>query len=652
MSNKSFASGFGNGSGAWNGGIWSGKAIGSGLKNGGQDTGRSPSQSSYHDTGYNQHADIGEDGLQTSSDNSDTITGSGSLLPSSESDGFNFRHGSWKSIDDTSPSLSRVHTNASATSPIPRQNSNQQLPNPYTDANSTNSTYFSVTPGSTTISSRSSQKNFLDPNLGTFGSGALNSNAMSRNSRHNSDEESKFVARKLAFEGTDPGLGMQSARPSFTSNISGYNSSAASRSGSLPPSRSDVDTSTRQLSEAQHSQYSRLNAPASLRPHLSAQAPSYTMPTRPSAQKQTDQLSPSQMNMMLELGNMHIGKESQQTPYSNQSEASSHFGNDYSQDLVPDSTETWNRQDNGYSSQRDQLSPTGSGSGSLVYNPNARRGVGFSGQYPHSPNIGDTRLGHASPYYPGAGTPPTYPQRAPSRGGFNGTLVTGQAAMLDRKLRGIQQEQQAYMVSRPPPMHFNNQFPNSSAYDFQSAPGLRMNHLSAYYPIPPVSHQVSAPHIPRGPANDHAAVQPVRSALLEEFRNNSRTNKRYELKVLFYALKALIFLLTLFKDIYNYIVEFSGDQHGSRFIQQKLETANSDEKDQVFRELHPNAIQLMTDVFGNYVIQKFFEHGNQSQKKILANQMRTHILTLSTQMYGCRVVQKASTLPRTIRKLS
>lgn len=101
-------------------------------------------------------------------------------------------------------------------------------------------------------------------------------------------------------------------------------------------------------------------------------------------------------------------------------------------------------------------------------------------------------------------------------------------------------------------------------------------------------------------------------------------------------------LLIDVQDIYNYIVEFSGDQHGSRFIQQKLETANSDEKDQVFRELLPNAIQLMTDVFGNYVIQKFFEHGNQSQKKVLANQMRTHILALSTQMYGCRVVQKVS----------
>ena len=88
------------------------------------------------------------------------------------------------------------------------------------------------------------------------------------------------------------------------------------------------------------------------------------------------------------------------------------------------------------------------------------------------------------------------------------------------------------------------------------------------------------------------------------------------------------------------MVEFSGDQHGSRFIQQKLETANSDEKDQIFREVLPNSLQLTTDVFGNYVIQKFFSHGNQSQKKILAASMKGHVLDLSLQTYGCRVIQK------------
>lgn len=115
----------------------------------------------------------------------------------------------------------------------------------------------------------------------------------------------------------------------------------------------------------------------------------------------------------------------------------------------------------------------------------------------------------------------------------------------------------------------------------------------------------------------------VQSALMYEFKSNAKS-KRYELK-----------------DIYDHIAEFSGDQHGSRFIQTKLETANSDEKDRVFREIEPNAIPLMTDVFGNYVIQKFFEHGDQIHKKILANKMRGQMLNLSLQMYGCRVVQKA-----------
>ena len=48
----------------------------------------------------------------------------------------------------------------------------------------------------------------------------------------------------------------------------------------------------------------------------------------------------------------------------------------------------------------------------------------------------------------------------------------------------------------------------------------------------------------------------------------------------------------------------SADQHGSRFIQQKLETVSMEEKASVFGEVLPHALALMTDVFGNYVIQK------------------------------------------------
>lgn len=114
-----------------------------------------------------------------------------------------------------------------------------------------------------------------------------------------------------------------------------------------------------------------------------------------------------------------------------------------------------------------------------------------------------------------------------------------------------------------------------------------------------------------------------RSQLLEEFRN-SKNSRKYELK-----------------DIVNHFVEFSGDQHGSRFIQQKLESATALEKQMVFKEIQPQALQLMTDVFGNYVIQKFFEHGTAEQKKCLSDALEGHVLELSLQMYGCRVVQKA-----------
>ncbi|KIM65290.1 hypothetical protein SCLCIDRAFT_113342 [Scleroderma citrinum Foug A] len=119
------------------------------------------------------------------------------------------------------------------------------------------------------------------------------------------------------------------------------------------------------------------------------------------------------------------------------------------------------------------------------------------------------------------------------------------------------------------------------------------------------------------------ATLALRSPLLDEFRANK--TRKWELR-----------------DILGYVVEFSGDQHGSRFIQQKLETATSEEKQIVFDEIVPhNVLQLIQDVFGNYVIQKLFEHGTQVQKTILANTMEGHILTLSLQMYGCRVVQKA-----------
>ncbi|XP_058055832.1 maternal protein pumilio [Anopheles bellator] len=115
---------------------------------------------------------------------------------------------------------------------------------------------------------------------------------------------------------------------------------------------------------------------------------------------------------------------------------------------------------------------------------------------------------------------------------------------------------------------------------------------------------------------------PGRSRLLEDFRNQRFPNLQL-------------------RDLTNHIVEFSQDQHGSRFIQQKLERATGSEKQLVFSEILGAAYNLMTDVFGNYVIQKFFEFGSPEQKQALAQQVKGHVLPLALQMYGCRVIQKA-----------
>ncbi|KAG8849804.1 hypothetical protein FRB96_000627 [Tulasnella sp. 330] len=114
----------------------------------------------------------------------------------------------------------------------------------------------------------------------------------------------------------------------------------------------------------------------------------------------------------------------------------------------------------------------------------------------------------------------------------------------------------------------------------------------------------------------------LRSALLEQFRSDKSGNWQL-------------------RDVVGKIVEFSGDQHGSRFIQERIQTAKPEEKQQVFDEIVPDhALHLMGDVFGNYVIQKLFEHGTPAQKDAMVDVMTGHMLSLTLQMYGCRVVQK------------
>lgn len=185
----------------------------------------------------------------------------------------------------------------------------------------------------------------------------------------------------------------------------------------------------------------------------------------------------------------------------------------------------------------------------------------------------------------------------------------------------------AFTTAYNPPSMFAGS--SSNAHIMQAGPNARsvyppqqnqitqMPYNAAVHP----NRRVPTGVVPRG----HLGGEPDRqnrSHLLDDFRNNR--NPHLQLS-----------------DLGNHVVEFAQDQHGSRFIQQKLERASMKEKQAVFEEVAAHAQSLMTDVFGNYVIQKFFEYGTPEQKNQLTNAIKGNVMNLALQMYGCRVIQKA-----------
>lgn len=114
-----------------------------------------------------------------------------------------------------------------------------------------------------------------------------------------------------------------------------------------------------------------------------------------------------------------------------------------------------------------------------------------------------------------------------------------------------------------------------------------------------------------GPWNLDNMDSSFASSLLEEFKSNKTrcfelseiAGHVVEFRYVFYV-KMSMYFYKIESDFNIYTSFTSADQYGSRFIQQKLETATTEEKNMVFQEIFPQALALMTDVFGNYVIQK------------------------------------------------
>lgn len=456
------------------------------------------------------------------------------MLSSSESDNWVGRHAaSWSALENTSPGLSKTHSN---TSPIRRQ-SNNQAPQVFPDSVS-GASCFSV-PTATSlnqgVSSKLSQSQFLDPTSTSFvGSNPYDASKIGRASRHNSDEENRPPVKSHTFGGIDSGLAFQTARQNYYNNPSGYTSSAASRSGSLPPSRNGLNQSSRFVEDVHRQPNPPFGSTTSHRPNLSAQGSMYNSQNGAQNSKPNVQSSSTDLgNLVGDFNRVNIGRGGPNAYYSGHRDQQWAGQDDpsfqYNQNNTTGADELWTAECDDYQPPQDAF-PDNTSIGLMGMAGNNYRNNGYGGGYSHSPSNSDARRSQHSPYYSSNGTPSSgFQARVPSRGSYSGTATTGQAALLDRKLRGLQQEQQGYPPNQPNPLHFRP--PYSHPYDFHPQHALRMNPLAAYYHVAPMPSLLPSQSIPRGPAKDQDPGVGWRSALLEDFRSNNKTNKRYELKV-------------------------------------------------------------------------------------------------------------------------
>jgi len=90
----------------------------------------------------------------------------------------------------------------------------------------------------------------------------------------------------------------------------------------------------------------------------------------------------------------------------------------------------------------------------------------------------------------------------------------------------------------------------------------------------------------------------------------------------------------------NTFFAFATDQEGSRFLQENLSSATTEQLWSTFTHLKRDFVTISQDVFGNYVAQIYLELGSDELRSAVLEALQPSISLLSLGMYGCRVVQK------------
>lgn len=499
---------FGNGA-SWQAstGIWGPNTIGSGFPNTKRDASRSRRRSCLA-----REPVITSTNIKTATGKDDFLegpSGSGALAASSEADPWIARtNGPWNPPDTTSPTL---QSHSGSTSPSHTRNS---IPNTTQQTLlEIQNQYQQSRPGMNQSSSfsRSQPKSNLDPSSGSF----------------------KF-ARKPSFVYNDD----KENSGQYVSNAENFDldissrflpiGSSASRDGSMPPSRaSDSGLNGGSLS------FGNGNQPFSSLGHhtpnssIHSQRPSFSGPSNSYPSQGNGSRFDPEAELSEKFGDFGLGREAEQAGVS-------HLNN------VPSASYSPN-----HLNFSQQSYPSGGasgmwGDGSKVLNnfePYSNQPFAdqvyfkqaasrFNERGTVSPAGSDYRRGINSPkYYPAAGTPPSGSDQI-YRPSSRGPRIPQGPAELDRRLQNIHyaQQTQAYLYGT----QFHGQYP-PHAYDYPPQ-NYRQTNVPYGYPMP-IAPYPPTQIIPTRPAKDQDVGVGVRSVLLEEFRSNSKSNKRYELKV-------------------------------------------------------------------------------------------------------------------------
>ena len=451
----------------------------------------------------------------------------------------------WNPSNTTSPGFTNAQVNDGGASPLRHRNSNQNAPaQTRNDIPRSSSPYFSVSHPAAIgqgVNTKSPHKAFLDPTSGTFiASRGLDLTSFGGFHRHNSDEESRQQANPMAFGGNEAGMGVNGDRQGFSSEraypMSG--SHAPSTSGSFPPSRNGTEQmglyGVLAHDKPQYSQFSQASGYfPSHRPSHSARTSSFSSQMTNNRQDELPgQLHEAELVAKFAKSRIDDGSGQGYSGLNGAANPSSQgsYDYDYSRQIRSSAPGNgWGMGDNGYNGALESFAPDGGMSGdSCAPHYTAFANSQLADRESNSTGVSDYRRLH-SPYFSSSGTPPggADQSQSSSRGGVPGRVPHGQAALLERKLKGLQQEQRGYSPHANP-LQFRGAFAQS--YDLNTQNGLRINPLTPYYPMAAVGG-FPGPMIPRGPSRDHDVGQNLRSALLEEFRSNNKTSKRYELKV-------------------------------------------------------------------------------------------------------------------------